>query len=346
MLILILFNIIIIILIYLKYYRIEPNLKFSKEKIEKLDPAIIGYISDDTVYNNYDLILAEILELNSKGYITIEYVKEDISKYNYIIRQNLEKDIGTLKKYELTIIDFLFKEKTEISREELEEKAKTTFDLYEIQYNQFQEQLKSELEEQNLIDLVESKKLKKMSKTYIKISLVLIIFLFILNMFIKTLSIYIPIYIFEKLVSSIMLAQAKYYTDKGIALRNGLIEYKKDLENEEFLVDKKVMDEIIYERRFINSVALHLKTNAKNAFISDQMLENSTQIIKKVSVGVIIAVIVLFTVSVIMLSISRAITMSVEGYFWFFTIMAIIVAAVLDVAHALAVDTKRNMKIK
>ena len=45
MLILILFNILIIILIYFKYYRFEPNLKFSKEEIEKLDPAIIGYIN-------------------------------------------------------------------------------------------------------------------------------------------------------------------------------------------------------------------------------------------------------------------------------------------------------------
>ena len=344
MLILILFNIIIIILIYLKYYRIEPNLKFSKEEIEKINPAILGYVNDSTVYNNYDLILAEILELNSKGYITIEYVKEDISEYNYIIKQNVEKDIGSLKKYELTIIDFLFKEKIEISRVELEEKAKTTFDLYDIQYNQFEEQLKSELIEQNFIDIVKLKKSKKISKTYMKISIILIIVLFIFSLFTKIKSIYIPIYIFEKLISSIMLAHINYYTDKGIALKNAIIEYKKDLEKEEFLVDKKVMNEIIYEKRFINSVALHLKTNAKKAFINDQILESSTQIIKRVAVGSIIALTILFIISAIIVTISKSISISVEGYFWFFTIMAIIIAAVIDVAHALAVTPKRKIK--
>ena len=62
MLILILINIIIIIWIYFKYYHFEQNYKFSKEKIEELNPAILGYINDDKIYNHYDLILAEIIE--------------------------------------------------------------------------------------------------------------------------------------------------------------------------------------------------------------------------------------------------------------------------------------------
>ena len=342
MLILILLNIIIIILIYLKYYHFEPNLKFSKEKIEELSSVIIGYINDSTVYNNYDLILAEILELNLKEYITIEYVKDDISKYNYIIRQNLEKDIGTLKKYELTIINFLFEEKTEITREELEEKAKTTFDLYDVQYNQFQEQLKNELMDQNFIDLEKSKKIKALSKKYIKSSLVFIILILGLSLFVKTNSIYIPIYIFEKLVSSIMLLHANYYTDKGIALRNGIIEYKQDLEKEEFLVDKKVMDEIIKEKRFINSIALHIKTNAKKAFVSSQILEYSTKAVKKIFIGAVIALAIFFTISAIIFAISKSI--SIEGFFWLFTIIAIIIAAVTDVVHALAVEPRRKIK--
>lgn len=344
MLILILFNTIIIIYIYLKYYRFEPNLNFSKEEIEKLDPAIIGYINNNTIYNDYDLILAEILELNSKGYLTIEYEKDDISKYNYTIKQNLEKDIGTLKKYELTIINFLFKEKAEITREELEEKAKTTFELYDTEYNQFQEQLKSELMEQNFIDLEKNKKLKELSKRYIKGSIVLIILIFILNLLIKMKSIYIPIYIFEKLISSMMLLHVNYYTDKGNALINGIIKYKQELEKEEFLIDKRVMNEIIYDKRFINSVALHIKTEAKKAFISDQMLEYLSKTIKKVSIGVIITIIILFIIIGSMFIISKKLILSAEGYFWVFTILAIIIAGVTDVAHALAVGSNKKIE--
>ena len=35
-------------------------------------------------------------------------------------------------------------------------------------------------------------------------------------------------------------------------------------------------------------------------------------------------------------------TMSPEGYFWFFTIWAIIIAAVTDVTHELAVSSKKH----
>ena len=342
MLILILINIIIIIWIYFKYYHFEQNYKFYKEKIEELNPAILGYINDDKIYNHYDLILAEILELNKKEYIKIEYVKDDISKHNYIIKQNLEKDIGTLKKHEMIVMNFLFKEKTEISRLELEEKAKTTWDLYNIEYNQFEEQLKQELDKQGFIDLEKIKETKELSKKYKRNSIIFIIIIFIINLFIKTNSIYIPIYIFEKLVSIIMLSHITCYTDKGIALKNGLIEYKQELEKEEFLVDKKVMDEVIYERRFINSVALHIKTQAKKAFINDQILENSKKIIKKVCIGVTIAVVILFIFVAAILIIFKNMTMSPEGYFWFFTIWAIIIAAVTDVTHELAVSSKKH----
>ena len=67
MIILILINVVIIIYIYLKYYKIPEDAKEENNEIENKDSIIIGYINDRGLVNNFDLLIAEIIELNIKG---------------------------------------------------------------------------------------------------------------------------------------------------------------------------------------------------------------------------------------------------------------------------------------
>ena len=244
MLILIFINIIIIGYIYLKYYNIPKNVEKTKEEIEKMDPIIIGYIYDRGLSNNFDLMLAEIIDLNIKGYLEIEY---DINSNNYIIKQKFDIETDNVKKYELIILNFLFSEKTEISKKDLEEKLINTFNTYNVQYNSLKEVLQEELEKQFVIDKDKIDELNKISKIYKRTSIILIIMIFILKTFIfKQISlIYIAIYVLEKMIANILLLNASNYTDKGEILRNDIINYKTEIENQEYLIDKKTVSKIM-----------------------------------------------------------------------------------------------------
>ena len=85
MIFIIIINILLIIWIYKKYIYIPQIDEIGSEKLEELDPALIGYI-DDKDGNSIDWILSEILDLNKKGFIEIEYVREDIDEYEYIMK--------------------------------------------------------------------------------------------------------------------------------------------------------------------------------------------------------------------------------------------------------------------
>ena len=214
MLILIIVNIIIIIYIYLKYYNTPKNTNKTKEEIEKIDPIIIGYIYDKGFNNNFDFILSEILNLNIKGYLKIEYDRDDINAYDYTIKQNFDIQTDKVEKYELIILNFLFSEKTEISKNELEEKLINTFNSYNVQYNDLKEVLQEELIKQYVIDKYKSEELNKISKIYKRISIISIIILFIMKTFIfkQILLLYIWIYIVEKIISNILILDASKYT--------------------------------------------------------------------------------------------------------------------------------------
>src|SRR5574344_274930 len=109
MLIFILINIITILYICLKYYK--SNQIILDENIKNKDSIIIGYINDNSFNNDFDLILAEIIELNIKGYITIEYIEDNFDKYNYNIKQNIPTWSDNLNRYEMLTLNFLFQNK-------------------------------------------------------------------------------------------------------------------------------------------------------------------------------------------------------------------------------------------
>ena len=330
-LILILINIAIIIYIYLKYYRFPKNINNTTEKVEDIDSIIIGYINDRGFNNNFDLILAEIIELNIKGYIIIEYGKENINKYDYIIKQNITIESDKLNKYEILLLNFLFLKKTEITKAELEEKLKNTFYSYNIQFNEIKEVLNNRLIEQNIIDEVKQKNLTKKTKKYIIISIVLIILLGIVNVikFSEISLMYMLMYILEKVVSTVLLLKASIYTTKGQILKYNIDKYKIELENKEFLTNKNTMEEIVLNKEFANSIALHIKTQAKKTFVDDKMIKDATKISKQIMFNIFSASVIILLIGLILAKI--VLMVSPGAVVWIYIIMVIATACVADV---------------
>jgi len=331
MIILILINIVIIVYIYLKYYKFPETVKYTSEKIEDKDSMIIGYINDGGFNNNFDLILAQIIELNIKGYITIKYYKENIDKYNYTIIQNIDIGSDKLDKYEMLVLNFLFFNKTEITKNELEEKLNNTFSSYNTQFNQIGEILYKQFLEEKIIDEVKQKELTKKTKEYIKISIVLIFLVSILGLFkiIKISLLYMLIYILEKIISSVLLLKASIYTNKGQILKYNIDSYKIKLENKEFLVNNNTMEEIVLKKEFANSIALHINTQAKKAFIDDRITKDAIKISKKTIINVLIGFIILILIGLILAKITMILPR--EAIFWVYLILAISVACVADI---------------
>lgn len=342
MIVLIFINIAVIVYIYLKYYNFPKNENSTKEKIEEMDPIIIGCINDKGFNNNFDLILAEIVNLNIKGYLKIEYDREDINAYNYIIKQNFDMEVDNIKKYELIILNFLFSEKMEISKNELEEKLINTFNSYNVQYNDLQKVLQDELIKQYIIDEYKIKKLKKVSKIYRRVSILSIIILLTLKTFLftKISALSVLIYILEKVISNILLLKSSNYTDKGEMLRNDIISYKTEIEKQEFLVDKKTMNQIILDKRFANSIALHINTQAKKIFIDDKLLQNATKSSKKVLLKILIVLSIFILIGIILQKITKSITK--DGIIWLYIMLTIIIAFSADVTRIFGTSKKKK----
>ena len=334
MIILILINIAIIIYIYLKYYRFPKNIYNTNEEVEDKDSIILGYINDTGFNNNFDLILAEIIEFNIKGYVIIEYDKDNkdnINKYNYTIKQNITMESDKLNKYEILILNFLFSNKTEITKNELEEKLKNTFYSYNIQFNEIEKIISKKLIEQNIIDEVKKKELAKKSKKYIKVSIILILIVGIINIFrISQFSLlYMLMYILEKVFSSVLLLKASIYTTEGQILKYSIDNYKIKLEDKEFLTNKNTMEDIVLKKEFANSIALHINTQAKKTFIDDSVIKDATKISKKVMYNILAISVIILLIGLIIAKI--VVLLSPGAIVWMYIIITIATACVADI---------------
>lgn len=331
MIILILLNIAIIIYIYLKYYKVPENISSITKEIEDKDSIIIGYINDKGFNNNFDLILAEIVELNIKGYITIEYSKEAMDKYNYTIKQNVTIESQKLNKYEIILLSFLFSKKLEITKAELEEKLKNTFNSYNMQFNEVGKVINNQLIEQGIIDKLKQAELNEKRKKYILLSIILVIIIGIINLINATQAslIYMLIYIFEKVFSNLLLSKANSYTTEGQILKYNIEKYKMKIENKEFFNSKNEMKDIVHNKEFANSLALHIKTQAKKVFIDDTMLKNATKLSKSAMIKVLIGSILLLVITIVVAPIIMS--LSPGAIVWVYIIVTIIAACVADI---------------
>lgn len=341
MLILVLINLIIIVFIYLKYHRIPKNIEYKREYVENEDSLTIGYINDKGIKNNFDLILAEIIELNIKGYITIEYNKQDGDKYFYTVKQNIDLAESEISRYEMLIINFLFSNSSEITKNELEDKFLNTFNSYNMQYIELENELNERIIKENIIDIENQKALQKYRNKYIKVSIIITIVALILSISnVNGFSlIYILMYIVEKIVSISLLLKADSYTDKGKVMKYNIDKYKIGIEDKEFLENKNSMKDIVKQKEFAISIALHINSVAKEAFISDQMKIQNNKKVKKVSYTIFLIstliLIVLLLFAKIIASIPR------DAIIWVFIILAIIIAASVDIVFSKSYKRKK-----
>ena len=334
MIILILINIIFIVYVYLKYYKSPKNVNSAVDKIEDEDSIILGYINDLNFNNNFDLILAEIIELNIKGYIKISYNKENIQKYDYIISQNVDISSVKLSKYELMTLNFLFSNKFELTKQELEEKFNNIYRLYNIQFNEVEKILNKRIIDENIIDKNKQMQLNKMKNWNIKISILLVLIISILNAIgvFAFSRIYILLYISEKIALCLLISNANAYTDKGKILKYNIEKYKTQLQDKEFLIEKNTMQDIVLNKEFADSIALHINTQAKEAFINDKISKDAKAIYKK-TMAVTSAITVAFLLTILI--VSQIITiLPKDAIIWIYIIMAISVACVADITLA------------
>lgn len=264
-------NIILIAWLYIKYIYTHNVYESKNEELENLDSALIGYIENEDG-NSIDWMLSEILELNRKEYIEIEYQREDIDKYEYIMRKKSEKDISKLKKYELTVYRLLFSEKDEITIGELEEKILKNLNT-EKDVNVKSLSIKNEIEEelinQNIIDNSAKKIFNLIKKLYILETLVIMIFLrdMILG--------YEIILLIQNIIMVYIFFKGRPFTNKGKQLYSVVKKYKKELEYNDILKEKKIIHNIVLEKDYANSIALHIMSEAKKEFINDEIIEKN-----------------------------------------------------------------------
>lgn len=331
-LILIIINIINIFYIYLKYYKSN---QFINEDIKDKESIIIGYINDKGVDNNFDLILAEIIELNIKGYIVIEYSEDKIDEYNYIIKQNIPTGSDKLTTYEMLILNFLFPNKMEITKIELEDKLRNTFSSYNVQFNEVGNILNKQLEKEYIIDKYKQKEFYKKVKRYIIVSIILVLLVSILGILkvIEVPVLYILVYILEKVISSALLLKADLYTNNGKNIEYSIKKYKSELKEKEFLTDKNTMKDIVMDKKFADSIALHINTQAKKEFIDDKLAQE----ISKMSKKQVINALIIFSIIILAGLIIAGITMILPHklIFWFYLIICIAIACTADITHLL-----------
>ncbi|MBP3256017.1 MAG: DUF2207 domain-containing protein [Clostridia bacterium] len=331
MIIFILINIAIIIYILFKYYNFEKTDEITKEEIESYDSIFIEYIKYKDINNSFDTLIAEIVDLSAKGYVKIEYDQDVKDKYNYTIILNVDEQSGKLTKYETLVLNFLFYNKMEITKSELEQRLKNTYKTFGIQYKQMKQSLREKAIKEKVIDVKKEKELPKIKKVYIIISIIIFIIMGILGTInIININLYeIGIFIFEQILTIILLSQASFYTNKGQNLKYAIDAYKIEIENKEFFENKNTMQEIVKDKEFAKSVALHINTLAKRTFADNLGVVDASYAGKKSAIIAFIFLSVLVTIGLIIAKLSA--TLPKDVVVWIYILFAIAMAVMADI---------------
>jgi len=303
MIYLIIINIVFIFWIYKNYIYIPKKVNDNYVEVEEMDAALIGYIENEND-NSIDWMLAEILELNRKDYIDIEYERTNINEYNYVMKKIEGKDISKLKKYELTAYRFLFgisDNKTDMNNIEYKMKASISESIAaEAKSFTIKNELEEELENRKLIN-----KNLKLIKNELQIIHILITLIVILVTKEKTL--YLPIILFiQTIIISCMIYQGRPFTAKGKELYAKVIKYKKELENNELLKEKQIAHNQLLQKKYADAIALHIPIEAKKEFINNELEENKIlNVINMICKTNIISIIINIIIFVIYLKIKK-----------------------------------------
>ena len=273
MIIVIIINLIFIVLLYQKYIYTPRTLNQEYKEMEEIDGALIGYI-ENKWGNSVDWIFAEILELNRKGYILIDYQMKEGEQLDYTIKKLGGKSISKLKNYELTTYRILFENSDQITKSELEEKLKSTFEKEEninIKSFSIRNEIEDELVKEEIIDANGDKILKLMKRIYMIICIAILIIFKELN------GTQVAIFLIEAFVTLYVCTKGRAFTNKGRKLKSKIEEYEEYLLSNKLLSQNKIVDFILQEKDYINSIALHIQSNARDGFIDTEIVDGSAK---------------------------------------------------------------------
>ena len=273
MIIFIIINILFIFFVYMKYVSIPKSRLNDYQELKELDSALVGYI-DNKWGNAMDWTIAEVLELNRKGYITIEHVDDDEAKIHGYVIKKLKEHINNLKPYEANVYRILFEKNDIITIRELEEKLKYNQEIehiVDVKSMSIRNEVEDEAVSLDLVNKTTEKIINFLKRTYPIIAIIALILLKEKNILLIT------AFFIESVITIYILSNTTALTEKGKKIKSKIENYKIYLTENKLLQGTKIVDYILVEKDYINSIALHIDSEAKMEFIVDELVENSRQ---------------------------------------------------------------------
>ena len=273
MIIIIVINLILILWLFREYIYIPKNLNQDYKEFREMDAALIGYI-ENKWGNSVDWIFSEVLELNRKGYILIEYQIKEGEQFDYAIKKLGGKSISKLKNYELTTYRILFENSDQITKKELEEKLKATFEREEninIKSFSIRNEIIEELIKKGIIDANSQKFLTILKRIYMVACIMILIIFKELN------AIQMAIFLVETFITLYICTKGRTFTAQGKNLKAKIEDYQEYLANNKLLSQNEILDFMLQEKDYINSIALHIDSNARNGFIDTEIIDGSAK---------------------------------------------------------------------
>ena len=265
--------------VYFRYNMdVSDNSEYDKMYREKLDISAseAAYLENKNC-NSLNIILADILTLNEKGYIKIELLEEGEKRdYKFIKQDN--QDNSKLKSHEMSSYRLFFDNKTEVILSEFIYDIKTNYTKQselELKSVSIKNDIEYELINQNIIDEKAEKKLLKYNNLSIRL---ILIFIFVL---ITTLIIwnkeYIKFSIIGFLFSCLLYRSTILKEDKltkfGVETKKKAKGFKKYLREYVITEDKPLYMINILEYNYIMAVAFGFAKLGENEFIHNTYKE-------------------------------------------------------------------------
>ena len=171
----------ILLYIYIRYNldaKHIPEYELYREKLE-VSPSEAAYLLNKNC-DSLNIILADILTLIEKGYITMSTIK-DGKERDYIFTKVEDSDSTNIKNHEMSSYRLFFRNREQVSlKEYLESLQKNSEYLEELELRipSIKNDIEMELLRQGIIDKIAEKRLFRFNKLSIILSLIFIILFF------------------------------------------------------------------------------------------------------------------------------------------------------------------------
>lgn len=277
-------SVIIILIIYLiliLYVFCRYNLDASpterydtySEELE-IEPSEAGYLVDKNI-NSMNLILADILTLTQKGYIEMELIKK-ANCNEYCFKKVKNKDLYSLKNHEAMSYNLFFA--NGIGEVNLEDFIKQMLKDNELVHNieiklyAIKESIKTEFENQGILETKSREKLFKYNKMSIMLVFIAIPMI-IISLILKSKEFILisnTIFLFSLILKISTNYKEDKRTIKGANLLEKSLAFRRYLKENTIINDKPLYMTNILEYNYIMAVAFGLATLGEKEFIKDE----------------------------------------------------------------------------